>query len=303
MYFSSTNLGRCGSANRQSGLTKCQKELWDSYIKRLSRCVGYSLISTGDIPPNHRFTRGFIMLLFHIGGSTTVYEAQFDVNTFRIAFPDIYQQIGLRDWGPFTIPVDPYFPKLVWEFYASYRARIHCLQHKYSSATWPCLASVWVHGLELSPDLLVLAQKVKAHENQLVKLAKAIPSMIHLSIQRALQPTRDKLLGLFSTVDALEKEVITLRKEISSPSAMPSPSLPSHAMPAMMHDKPDAPRSPLDDWCVGYDSASDIVPGEEMYHSWPSPPPIHLVYDVDPSWTPGGVAKTFYHELRTLPDK
>ncbi|MCD9644953.1 hypothetical protein HAX54_033499 [Datura stramonium] len=315
-------------------------------------------------------------------------EAQFDVNSFRIAFPDIYQQIGLRDWGPFTIPVDPYFLELVWEFYASYRARQHCLQHKGSSTTWPCLTSVWVRGLEVPvtpeainslywvepipsypifrmkmdskaqqfqwgvhinvgeliddqfkqkanlqatilpfpnlvsmlclratcplfrkldrtmranrvitlankttedaqvlkrgkytesdhsqptmasshtsevpvriteldttshTDLLVLAQKVKAHENHLVKLVKAIPSMIHFAIQRAFQPTRDKLSGLCSIAYVLEKEVVTLRKEISSPSAMPSPSLPSHAMPAMMHDKPDAPRSPPDNWYV-----------------------------------------------------
>ncbi|MCD7465974.1 hypothetical protein HAX54_002262 [Datura stramonium] len=76
-------------------------------------------------------------------------EAQFDVNSFRIAFPDIYQQIGLQDWGPFTIPVDLYFPELVWEFYASYKARQHYLQHNGSFATWPCLTLVWVCGLEV----------------------------------------------------------------------------------------------------------------------------------------------------------
>ncbi|MCD7469464.1 hypothetical protein HAX54_008515, partial [Datura stramonium] len=27
-------------------------------------------------------------------------------------FPDIYSQINIRDWGPFIIPVDPYFPEL-----------------------------------------------------------------------------------------------------------------------------------------------------------------------------------------------
>ncbi|MCD9646826.1 hypothetical protein HAX54_037022, partial [Datura stramonium] len=40
-------------------------------------------------------------------------EAQFDAESFKTACPDIYHQIGMRDWGPFTIPVDPYFLKLV----------------------------------------------------------------------------------------------------------------------------------------------------------------------------------------------
>ncbi|MCD9644320.1 hypothetical protein HAX54_032505, partial [Datura stramonium] len=50
-------------------------------------------------------------------------EAQFEVDSFKNAFPDIYNQIGMRDWGPFTIPVDPYFPEFEWEFYASYMER------------------------------------------------------------------------------------------------------------------------------------------------------------------------------------
>ncbi|MCE0482111.1 hypothetical protein HAX54_040513 [Datura stramonium] len=68
--------------------------------------------------------------------------------TARNPFADS-PEIGLRDWGPFTIPVDPYFPELLWEFYASYRSRQHYLQHKGSSTTWPCLTSVCVHGLEI----------------------------------------------------------------------------------------------------------------------------------------------------------
>ncbi|MCD9559741.1 hypothetical protein HAX54_017974 [Datura stramonium] len=50
-------------------------------------------------------------------------EAQFDAESFKITCLDIYHQIGTCDCGPFTIPVDPYLPELVWEFYASYRAR------------------------------------------------------------------------------------------------------------------------------------------------------------------------------------
>ncbi|MCE0481670.1 hypothetical protein HAX54_039600 [Datura stramonium] len=57
-------------------------------------------------------------------------ETQFEVESFRNDFPDIYYHIGMRDWGPFTIPIDPYSPGLVWEFYASYRARKSILKHK-----------------------------------------------------------------------------------------------------------------------------------------------------------------------------
>ncbi|MCD9645461.1 hypothetical protein HAX54_034411 [Datura stramonium] len=39
-------------------------------------------------------------------------ESQFDVNSFKNAFPDIHDQNGMRDWGPFTILVDLYFLEL-----------------------------------------------------------------------------------------------------------------------------------------------------------------------------------------------
>ncbi|MCE2055729.1 hypothetical protein HAX54_043283, partial [Datura stramonium] len=35
-------------------------------------------------------------------------EAQFEVDSFKNNFPDIYSQINIHDWEPFTIPVDPY---------------------------------------------------------------------------------------------------------------------------------------------------------------------------------------------------
>ncbi|MCD9559717.1 hypothetical protein HAX54_017889 [Datura stramonium] len=57
-------------------------------------------------------------------------EAQFEVDSFKNAFPNIYDQIGMRNWDPFTIPVDPYFLELVWEFYASYRSRQQLIKHK-----------------------------------------------------------------------------------------------------------------------------------------------------------------------------
>ncbi|MCD7466990.1 hypothetical protein HAX54_004119 [Datura stramonium] len=48
-------------------------------------------------------------------------EVQFEVDSFKNAFTDIYDKIGMRNLGPFTIPVDLYFTKLVWKFYASCR--------------------------------------------------------------------------------------------------------------------------------------------------------------------------------------
>ncbi|MCD7455262.1 hypothetical protein HAX54_027565, partial [Datura stramonium] len=51
-------------------------------------------------------------------------ETQFEVECFKDDFPNIYYQIHIRDWGPFTTLVGPYFPELVWVFYAFYRVPI-----------------------------------------------------------------------------------------------------------------------------------------------------------------------------------
>ncbi|MCD7469347.1 hypothetical protein HAX54_008310 [Datura stramonium] len=84
-------------------------------------------------------------------------------------------------------------------------------------------------------------------------------------IEKAMQPAKDKLKGLYA--------------------------------------KPEVPKSPLDDWWAGFDSSSEIVSDEEIYHSWPPPHHMLTVREVDPSWKPGRVDTTFYHELKTLPDK
>ncbi|MCD9560773.1 hypothetical protein HAX54_019564 [Datura stramonium] len=51
------------------------------------------------------------------------------------------EEIVTCDWGPFTIPVDPYFPELVWEFYASYRERKQLLKHTGRTKAFPFLTS------------------------------------------------------------------------------------------------------------------------------------------------------------------
>ncbi|MCE3052015.1 hypothetical protein HAX54_051414, partial [Datura stramonium] len=315
-------------------------------------------------------------------------KAQFDAESFKAACLDIYNQIGTRDWGPFTIPVDLYFPELVWEFYASYIARQQLLKYKGRTETLLCLTScdlkfearMWLdlvcarlipsrntskvpievsilpscimdhlhinvgeiivdrfkckamqqattlpfpnlvstlcmraacpffrpldrtvqadsvitlatktdkdapvmkrgkytgnrtppppspsthtsvspfHTTELhnttSADFLNIAQRDKKCESQFVRLAKAIPSMIQHSIKKALQPAKDKLASLCSTVEVLESEVGTLRKEVVALSAPPSTDHPTPCEPAMMPAQPKAPRSPPDDWWVGYD--------------------------------------------------
>ncbi|MCD9637650.1 hypothetical protein HAX54_021054 [Datura stramonium] len=46
------------------------------------------------------------------------------------------------------------------------------------------------------PDFLKITQRAQVHENQLMKLAKAIPSMIQTSIKKVMQPAKDKLKSL-----------------------------------------------------------------------------------------------------------
>ncbi|MCE0480710.1 hypothetical protein HAX54_037802 [Datura stramonium] len=78
------------------------------------------------------------------GNTFITVEAQFEVESFKNDYPNIYNQIGIWDWGPFTIPIGPYFLELVWEFYASYRVRQITLKHKGRVDTISYLSSVWV---------------------------------------------------------------------------------------------------------------------------------------------------------------
>ncbi|MCD7462349.1 hypothetical protein HAX54_048307 [Datura stramonium] len=134
---------------------------------------------------------------------------------------------------------------------------------------------------QVSPplNLLNIAQRENMHENQFVRLAKAIPSMIQSALKKALQPAKDMLTHLCSKVDVLEN---------------------LEAVPP----QGEAPRSPPDDWWLGYhNNANFMSDEEELHHSPPPPFQMHSVYDVDPSWALGGVATTSYHELRTLPGR
>ncbi|MCD7453974.1 hypothetical protein HAX54_022892, partial [Datura stramonium] len=89
------------------------------------------------------------------------------------------------------------------------------------------------------------AQRAKMHENWLVWLAKALPSMLHNAIKKSLLPAKDKFASLCSTIDVLESEVRTLKQEVAALTAPPSTSQPN---PFESEVVPEAPRSSPDDW-------------------------------------------------------
>ncbi|MCD7458758.1 hypothetical protein HAX54_039059 [Datura stramonium] len=215
-------------------------------------------------------------------------EARYEVDYFKNDFPDIHYQIGVCDWVPFTIPVDPYFPEKVedkgnqfqWVAkiiaigqpqWAISRGLIHQRDLKFEAFMWldlplenivraddvitlatktdkDALTMKCIKGTEhrtlpppstpyntpasqfhpatapttTPPDLVKLEQMAQVHESQLIKLAKAIPYMIQQAIKKAMQPARDKLKGLYTAVEVLENEVITLGKEVATLIGPPS---------------------------------------------------------------------------------
>ncbi|MCD9560996.1 hypothetical protein HAX54_019930, partial [Datura stramonium] len=62
-----------------------------------------------------------------------------------------------------------------------------------------------------------------------------------------MQPAKDKFKSLCSTVEVLESEVITLRKEVAALGETPSTSNPNTPKPAAVPVQPEAPRIPPDD--------------------------------------------------------
>ncbi|MCD7466151.1 hypothetical protein HAX54_002575 [Datura stramonium] len=119
--------------NRLSGSVKCR-------LKRSSRCKAsghcpepvFHLHVSPIFLPRTQLSGDSIMSILKRGKRKTPItdatalgaesEARFEVDSFKDDFPNIYNQFQIRDWEPFTIPLDPYFPELVREFYASYRA-------------------------------------------------------------------------------------------------------------------------------------------------------------------------------------
>ncbi|MCD7448177.1 hypothetical protein HAX54_039133 [Datura stramonium] len=197
-------------------------------------------------------------------------ETQFEVESFKDDFPDIYYQIGIWDWGPFTIPVGPYFPELVCEFYASYRAKQRILKRKGRVDTMTCLSSM----SPLKLQFLSLASWIR-HTSMLEKSlwsnSKGRPS----SRQR-----QSRILAFYTD-------------------PQPSSNIDLHE-PTVVPTQSKWPKIPPDDWWVGFYSSSKIVSYEEIYHSRPPPCRMLTVREVDPSWKQCGVDNTSYHDLRIL---
>ncbi|MCD7467954.1 hypothetical protein HAX54_005671 [Datura stramonium] len=87
-------------------------------------------------------------------------------------------------------------------------------------------------------DLFKIAQMAQAHESQIVKLAKDIPSMIQQSIKKVTQPTRDKLRGLCATFEILANDLTTLRKDEATITGSPTASDPTPPKPATVASQP-----------------------------------------------------------------
>ncbi|MCD9643846.1 hypothetical protein HAX54_031698 [Datura stramonium] len=134
----------------------------------------------------------------------------------------------------------------------------------------------------LPTGLLTMAQMARAHNSQLLKLAKTIPPIIKKAIKKAMQPIVEKLGCLHAKVEVLEKEVTTLggevvrRKEILSPTNIDMNEL------LTATTQPEESRNPPDDWCVGYDSPLEILFDEDIYHSHPPPHQILSRSEIDP---------------------
>ncbi|MCD9638308.1 hypothetical protein HAX54_022183 [Datura stramonium] len=193
-------------------------------------------------------------------------EAQFDIESFKTACPYIYHQTGTRDWGPFTIPVDLYLPELVWEFYASYRARQQLMKRRGRTEAFSCLTSVC---LRLMPSMNTSKVPI-----EVFILLACLMDHVHINVEEIIvdqfkwkakqQATAFPFPNL--VFDVLESKVGSLKQEVAALSAPSSIAQPNPCEPEVI---PEAPRSPPDDWWVGYNS---------------------------------GVATTSYYELDTLPD-
>ncbi|MCD7464411.1 hypothetical protein HAX54_052696 [Datura stramonium] len=164
-------------------------------------------------------------------------EAQFDAESFKTACPDMTVQADSMITLATKTDKDAPVRKL----------------EKYTRNKTPPPPSASTHTLAAPlhkdefhsptpPDFLNIKQREKMHESQLVRLAKAIPSMIPLSIKKALHPAKDKLTCLCSTVDVLEREVVTLRQEVATLSAAPPTCHPTPREPEVMPDSPKHPR-------------------------------------------------------------
>ncbi|MCE3051270.1 hypothetical protein HAX54_049307, partial [Datura stramonium] len=136
-------------------------------------------------------------------------EARFVVDFFKADFSDIDRKFQIRDWEPFTVPLDlllrrdkdgPAFkrPKLTSGLSDPFPSMMS------GDASIPPIADR--HVSSPASGLLKMAQVAHSHNAQLLKLAKTIPPMIQQAIKKAMKPMVDKLGSLCAGVDVLEGE-------------------------------------------------------------------------------------------------
>ncbi|MCD9639906.1 hypothetical protein HAX54_024859 [Datura stramonium] len=129
------------------------------------------------------------------------------------------------------------------------------------------------------------------HENQLVRLDKAIPSMIQSAFKKALQPAKDKLTHLCSKVDILESEMTILQQEVATltaPTNQPTPCVPEAVPPQVK-----APRVPQ--MIGGWDTTVMRILCLMKRTTTANLLRLkYVVYEVNPSWALRGVATTSY---------
>ncbi|MCD9559876.1 hypothetical protein HAX54_018203, partial [Datura stramonium] len=196
-------------------------------------------------------------------------EAQFEVDFFKNAFPDMYDQIGMRDWGPFTILVKaiasqaqgPHryitmptiglgtgtrgtynsreVPIEVVILFACIMDHVHInveelIEDKFKRRAKQHATSCHFPASTIRADsVITLVTKTNKDAPTMKRakctsrktppppsvssttstaqfypatLAKAIPYMIQTAIKKVVQPAKDKLKSLCSTVEVLESE-------------------------------------------------------------------------------------------------
>ncbi|MCE0482122.1 hypothetical protein HAX54_040524 [Datura stramonium] len=266
-------------------------------------------------------------------------KSQFDAESFKSACPDIYHRVGMRDWSPFTIPIDPYFSELVWEFYASYRGRQQLMKQEGSTEV---LMPSWNTSdvpIEVAILLACIMEHVHINGGEIIvdqfrrkakQLATALPFPT-LTYKEAPMVKRARYTGNMTPPSPLASSHITTvpantDESQNSPAQIYSilhkgkrcMRINFRRCPYLLHPPinrrlvalrwchhkskhPEVPQM-IGGWATIV--ILDIISNEkEAYHSLPPPPPMHAVYDVNPSWASVGVATTSYHELRTLPDR
>ncbi|MCE3049846.1 hypothetical protein HAX54_045927 [Datura stramonium] len=167
------------------------------------------------------------------------------------------------------------FPLFGW---AISRGLIHHRDLKFQARMWLDLVCEWLIPSQNKTEVPIEPlDKTVLADGMIILVTKTNrnPPNHEQALKIAMRPTIDKLRGLCATVEVLETEVITLRKDMATLTRPPPARKPTPLEPAAVTSQPEAPKSLPDDWWVGYDNASEMV-SDEMYHSRLPPYPCSL---------------------------